>query len=129
MLERYLCANSALTTARNERYVAIKVVFARRSEAGNLELHILRRFADDGDPDHPGYKHISRLLDSFYHEGPNGRHLCIVTELLGPAVSCVADRSLDCRLDGSLARQVSQQLLHATRYLHSCGIAHGGRHM
>lgn len=82
---------------------------------------------ENGDPNHPGRKHVSHLLDSFYHEGPNGRHLCVVLEWLGPKVSSVAERCPNYRLDGNLARRVSRQLLLAVDYLHSCGVAHGGR--
>lgn len=107
--------------------MSIKVVVARRSGGDNRELIILQAIKDRGDPDHPGRKHVSQFLDSFYVDGPNGRHLCVVAELLGPKVSSVAESCPDYRLGGHLARQVSRQLLLAVDYLHTCGIAHGGR--
>ena len=107
--------------------MSIKVIVARQSEAHNRELQILRSIGETSDPSHPGRKHVSQLLDWFYHDGPNGRHLCLVLELLGPQVSAVAEGCQNCRLDGNLARRVSRQLLYAINYLHSCGIAHGGR--
>ncbi|CUM52680.1 unnamed protein product [Debaryomyces tyrocola] len=35
---------------------------------------------------HPGYKHIMRLLDDFEVTGPNGKHICMVFEVLGENV-------------------------------------------
>lgn len=112
---------------RNQRNVSIKVVVASKSKADNLELQILQYMRKISDSHHPGRKHICQLLDWFYHEGPNGRHLCIVLELLGPKVSVVAQEGHNGQLDSNLARRVSRQLLYAVDYLHSCGLAHGGR--
>ncbi|PQE30497.1 CMGC SRPK kinase protein [Rutstroemia sp. NJR-2017a WRK4] len=112
----------------NQCHVAIKIVVGNRSQAHHHELKILHSIMENGDPDHPGHKHVSHLLDSFYHEGPNGQHLCIVSEWLGPKVSSIAERCPNYRLDGNLARRVSRQLLLAVDYLHSCGVAHGDIH-
>ncbi|KAF8246292.1 hypothetical protein K440DRAFT_662229 [Wilcoxina mikolae CBS 423.85] len=39
--------------------------------------------------DSPGRKHVlHHLLDSFYIVGPNGRHLCIVLDVVGPRLHC-----------------------------------------
>ncbi len=107
--------------------MSIKIIMASKSEMNNRELQILQTLAATGNSDHSGRKHVSQLLDWFYHDGPNGRHLCMVLNLLGPSVSAVAERCPNYRLDGNLARRVSRQLLYATDYLHSCGVAHGGR--
>ena len=112
---------------RNQRNVSIKVIVANRSEAHNRELQILQSIRETGNPHHPGRKHVSQLLDWFHHDGPNGRHLCLVLELLGPPVSAIAEQHQNYRLDGKLARRVSRQMLYATNYLHSCGVVHGGR--
>ncbi|KAK3942337.1 kinase-like domain-containing protein [Diplogelasinospora grovesii] len=109
--------------------VSIKVVVASKSEEHNHELEILERVREKGDPQHPGRKHVSHLLDSFYHEGPNGRHLCLVLELLGPKMSLVAERRPGYRLGGRLAREISAQLLLAVDYIKSCDVAHGDIHM
>lgn len=112
---------------RSQRNVSIKVLVANKSKEHNLELQILQRIAKIKNSDHPGRKYLPELLDWFYHEGPNGRHLCIVLEVLGPKLSDLAQNHPDYRLDGRLARRVSRQLLYATDCLHSYGIAHGGK--
>jgi serine/threonine-protein kinase SRPK3 len=73
-----------------------------------------------------GYKHGIHLLDFFYHDGRNGRHLCLAFDFLGPNASFVAERGPDYRLDGSLAQAISAQVLLAVNHLHSSGIVHGG---
>ncbi|KAL7952505.1 kinase-like domain-containing protein [Trichoderma compactum] len=111
-----------------EIYVSMKIVVARQSRNHNSELQILQTITRTSDPTHPGHKHVSHLLDSF-HEGPNGRHLCIVLELLGPKISSVVHRRPNYRLDGRLARQISSQLLLGVDYIQSCGVAHGDIHL
>ncbi|KAM6481756.1 kinase-like domain-containing protein [Trichoderma sp. SZMC 28011] len=112
-----------------EIYVSIKIAVAEQSHNHNGELQILQTITRNGDPTHPGHKHVSHLLDSFYHDGPNGRHLCIVFELLGPKISSVVNRRPNYRLDGRLARQISSQLLLAVDYIRSCGVVHGDIHL
>ncbi|OPB41810.1 Protein kinase [Trichoderma guizhouense] len=112
-----------------ETYVSIKIAVAEQPHNDNGELQILQAITQTGDPTHPGHKHVSHLLDSFYHEGPNGRHLCIVLELLGPKISSVVNRLPNYRLDGRLARQISSQLLLAVDYIRSCGVVHGDIHL
>ncbi|QYS95402.1 Protein kinase domain-containing protein [Trichoderma simmonsii] len=112
-----------------EIYVSIKIVVAEQSHNHNGELQILQTITRTGDTTHPGHKHVSHLMDSFYHEGPNGRHLCIVLELLGPKISSVVNRRPNYRLDGRLARRISSQLLLAVDYIRSCGVTHGDIHL
>lgn len=40
----------------------------------------------DANPDHPGYKHVITLRDTFEHCGPSGRHVCLVMELTAETV-------------------------------------------
>jgi serine/threonine protein kinase len=96
------------------------------SNLENRELVIMQTIQKIDDSFHSGHEHIVGLLDSFFHNGPNGKHLCLVTELCGLPVSAVFEQCPERRIDGQLARQVSLQLLKATHYLHTIGIAHGG---
>jgi hypothetical protein len=55
--------------------------------------------------------HVVQLLDDFVHEGPNGRHQCIVLELLDPTLRTMLaeyagdkgrmDEVLPCGLGGT----------------------------
>ena len=106
--------------------VTLKIVVAEKSSEIDRELRILTYLDENRETSHPGYKHVAHLLDSFYHIGPNGRHLCLVFNVLGPSIAYFTNCGPNYRLDGSLARNVAAQLLLAVDYLHSSGIAHGG---
>jgi serine/threonine-protein kinase SRPK3 len=68
-----------------------------------------------------------QLLDHFHVEGPNGKHECLVLELLGPSISDVVGLSCDSRrLLGKTAKATVQQALAGLAFLHKHGIAHGG---
>ncbi|KAK6198454.1 hypothetical protein LQW54_010283 [Pestalotiopsis sp. IQ-011] len=109
--------------------VSIKVVDASESTKKNHELEVLEHLqANDNRDSHPGSSNVAQLLDSFVHEGPNGQHLCVVMELLGPTLPQVAQISPECRLKAHLVRHVSGQIVKAVAYLHSCGVTHGDIH-
>ena len=75
-------------------------------------------------------KNIRSITDHFYHEGPNGVHLCLISEFAGPNVSsmvqCPGRREGSKRLRGDLAISVAAQLTSAVSFLHSENIVHGG---
>ncbi|KAI0448244.1 serine/threonine protein kinase [Xylaria acuta] len=48
----------------------------------------------NGDRDLLGYNHIAHLVDDFEHEGPNGKHVCLVFQVYGE-LSEVSVPSLD----------------------------------
>jgi serine/threonine protein kinase len=67
--------------------------------------------------------HIVTLLDSFKHDGPNGKHECLVFEPMGPAVAACYDP--DCNpILAWQAKSICKQLLTALKCLHDLGIAH-----
>ncbi len=72
---------------RADRNVTLKIVVARKSGELDHKLRILTYLNRQGDSRHPGYKHVTHLLDFFYHDGTNGRHPCLVLDVLGPTVS------------------------------------------
>lgn len=114
------------------RYVAIKIKSSSSSEMGieadpevvrlrQLEEHYLK-----GSQDRP--RPYAQLLDHFSIEGPNGRHNCLVTELLGPSIASV--HSLYGQLEQVLRPETilraSRQLLQGIEFVHQAGLAHGG---
>lgn len=96
----------------NEYYVAMKFVKSSENyiEAAQDEIKLLRTLDDplhcgkdltscnkqyfhqfnineEGKPiGHPGYKHVMKLMDNLEFNGPNGRHICMVFEVLGESV-------------------------------------------
>ncbi|KAH8746901.1 kinase-like domain-containing protein [Diaporthe sp. PMI_573] len=113
-----------------EEWVAVKILTANsKQEKLSKELGILRELSNDTSK-----VYAVRLLDDFYHKGPNGRHQCLVFELLGPSLNNVINRcnplngeirTADDRIDSHVVLRVSKQLLGALAILHAKGIAHG----
>ncbi|KAF8250041.1 hypothetical protein K440DRAFT_675784 [Wilcoxina mikolae CBS 423.85] len=67
-----------------ERNVSIKVVVPEKSAGDNNELKILKHLLNCRDG--AGSENVLHMLDEFYVDGPNGRHLCIVFDVLGALV-------------------------------------------
>ena len=115
-----------LTTYRSEQWVSMKIVKAGRTGQCR-ELFNLRALSEHAKGN-LGSKHIVQLLDDFRHEGPNGSHLCLVLELLGPTINITVDdyHQVGERLDAESIVKISTQLLEALAFLHEKGYAHGG---
>ena len=61
------------------------------SNEANRELMVLRHLKSTGRRDHPGYNHVLRMLEEFHVDGPNGRHICIVSDVVGPNAAYIAE--------------------------------------
>ena len=105
------------------QYVAVKI---KKSDLSNPlnEVSILNHLS--GAPsDHPGriYSAASLLERHFWIDGPNGRHLALVCQVLGPSISRLDHWQI--RLQTHLARTIALQVIQGLEYLHSEGICHG----
>lgn len=114
-------------------FVSIKVKSASASGSGPdndpevIKLRKLESHYLEGQQDRP--RTFVRLLDCFVHEGPNGKHNCLVTELLGPAlrdvISLYNEMEQVFRPDTIL--RSSRQLFEAIDFAHQAGLVHGGK--
>ncbi|KAI0531648.1 kinase-like domain-containing protein [Xylaria digitata] len=111
----------------HQRYVAVKISV---SEAKNShETSILRLISPFPGDTHTGRKPIVQLLDSFCIEGPNGKHQCLVMELLGPSIPELINSYLrDERLPSQAARSIAHQVLTGVDFLTQLNIGHGDIH-
>ena len=107
------------------RYVALKILIASAYKTSS-ENKILRALSTQGTH-HEGSAYVSSLLDEFTIHGPNGSHLCIVSEAAGCSVAQSKEASMTWKFQVNVARAISAQLLLGLDYIHSCGIVHGGR--
>lgn len=112
---------------------SLKILCADASKrTSGTELDVLRRLAAGSGK---GKQFVLRYLDSFYHRGPNGEHLCVVTEVSGPSLATplwgyTGPGGADLEdLTPELAGAFLPQLAQGVEYLHSCGIVHGGEHI
>ena len=104
------------------RYVALKVLCAEISN-DVCDIKILHHLEGEATS-HSGRQYINFLYDTFRIKGPNGSHLCSVSEVLGPTLSQLM--KLRKQLRGSVSRKVARQFTQAVAYLHSKGVCHGG---
>ncbi|KAJ7071835.1 kinase-like domain-containing protein [Mycena belliarum] len=109
----------------SEIYAAMKVMKAEVTDLPELhESDYLRRVLT-ADPTHPGFRHNLHLLDEFRLQGPNGRHLCLVTELLGERLDQYAKRFPHGKVPMAIIKTLSHQIIKAILYLHEkCDIIH-----
>ncbi|CAM9243495.1 unnamed protein product, partial [Phaeothamnion confervicola] len=121
-----------------ERYVALKVQKSAEhyTEAARDEIELLETISGnakslaelavaDGGPPADADCHCVRLVDSFDHDGPHGRHVCMAFEMLGCNLLSVIKRygyqGIPIPVVKSFARQICQGL----DFLHRlCGIIH-----
>lgn len=111
---------------QQNRHVALKVVrsAAHYTETAVDEIKLCQRIAD-ADPSHPGHAHVVSLLDQFEHEGPNGRHVCMVFEVLGENLLGLIKRYEHRGIPMAVVKQITRQILLGLDYLHrECGIIH-----
>jgi serine/threonine-protein kinase SRPK3 len=116
----WLCEN-----LENNKYVALKVVKSadHYTESAKDEIKLLRKAAES-DPNHPGYNHVVLLLDDFMHEGPNGKHVCMVFEVLGENLLSLIRRNPK-GISVKVVQSIIRQVLLGLEYLHdNCGIIH-----
>ncbi|KAH7317334.1 kinase-like domain-containing protein [Rhexocercosporidium sp. MPI-PUGE-AT-0058] len=104
----------ARDSTRN-RYVALKILAARLSR--------------DCPEVHPGKSYVMFMLDHFWITGPNGKHLCVVSQVGGPSIKqfneCPGQSSGTRRLRAIVARKVALQVTEGLAYIHSTGTVHG----
>lgn len=115
-----------LTRSSTDEWVAMKILTAEKSQ-NSRELRSYQRLAKL-----PQESRLStffvQLRDHFFHQGPNGNHLCLVTELLGPRLPAILEelRDKDRWLAPNIVLKVTRKLLEAIEVLHRTGFAHGG---
>ena len=73
---------------------------------------------------------IQTVKEYFTENGPNGSHLCLVSELAGPSILSMSNspgRVIGSRrLRSDLARKVAKQVVDAVELMHTAGFVHGG---
>merc|ERR1740138_887564 len=68
---------------------------------------------------------VVQLLDYFEHLGPNGKHVCIVFEVMGPNVLALIKQYRFKGIPMEIVRKVAAHTLIGLDYLHRlCGIIH-----
>ena len=108
--------------------VSLKLLTAEASRQPK-ELRLLRHL-DEYARENPWRGSIITTLDDFATDGPNGTHLCYVSQPGGPSLSAVSDSPGEIagtrRLRAPVARKLAQQQAKAVSFMHGVGIIHVG---
>jgi serine/threonine-protein kinase SRPK3 len=76
---------------------------------------------------HAGRQHVVLMKHHFKHKGPNGTHICIELEPLGPSIREIERQFRGIGLPQTLVKQIASQILLSLDFLHgSCGIIFSG---
>lgn len=71
------------------------------------------------------HTHVVQLMNSFIHNGPNGKHFCMVFEIMGVTLLEIIKRYSFKGIPIPLVRIIAKQVLIGLDYLHRiCGIIH-----
>ncbi|KAJ7186814.1 kinase-like domain-containing protein [Mycena filopes] len=108
---------------RTQEEAAMKVLTASLTEdkGGSDELGIMKVLGGDTT----GNQHVCRLLDSFCHDGPAGKHICLVMERLGmSALDLYYAFNGISGLPMMVVQRMAKHILHALQHTHACGVIH-----
>ncbi|KAK7536422.1 kinase-like domain-containing protein [Phyllosticta citribraziliensis] len=108
------------------RHVALKIFIHSVSTGSELEneLDVYKRI-ETAAKDHPGRSAVRSLLDSFYVDGPKGRHRCLVHPPLWESLLEIRHRNPVRRLPEPVVAFVLKRLFQALDFLHTeCHVAH-----
>jgi serine/threonine protein kinase len=111
---------------RENRHSALKVVKSagRYAETARDEIKLLSQVSSHS-PNHPGRAHVVSFLDSFYYQGPEASHVCIVFEPLGENLLALIERNKKKGVPRALVRVIAKQILLGLQYLHEeCDLVH-----
>jgi serine/threonine-protein kinase SRPK3 len=110
---------------RDGSFKALKILSAEsyggKHDIREREILLHLRDADTG---HPGYRHICTLIDRFEHNGPNGRHVCLVFHVMSDTLLGYRQMLPGEQLHDATAQRVAVQLLLALDYAHTFGVIH-----
>lgn len=120
----WLCADekdSAEMTGRTE-LVAMKICKSKKSvtEQAEDEVGLLDRL-QDGNVCSP---HAVQMRGHFWHSGPNGRHKCMVFEVMGENLLALVKYYDYQGLPVTMVRRLARHTLLGLEYIHSRGVIH-----
>lgn len=111
---------------QSNRYVALKIVVAEASQ-DSTENRVWRQLSHRIKEGYGGTNFVASLLDDFYINGPNGRHLCLVTEPNRVSVKGSKEEYHPWMFSLQIARAIAAQAILGLQAIHRSGFVHGGR--
>ncbi|PYH37078.1 kinase-like protein [Aspergillus neoniger CBS 115656] len=110
----------------NRRYVMLKICIEASSMGQHVDNELnMYKFMEQSPTTHPGREVIRTLLDTFYIDGPQDKHRCLVHPPLWESVLAFLRRNPVERLPSAVIAVVLHRLFLALDFLHTeCKIAH-----
>ena len=107
-------------------YVAMKIIIAAASETSSENK--IMECLNSPRSNSTKAKYVTPMFDDFYINGPNGRHLCLVSEPASCNLANSKEASAPYRMfPMDVARAIAAQAILGLRDIHSHGIVHGGK--
>jgi serine/threonine-protein kinase SRPK3 len=106
----------------NNRYVALKIDIARNFKPDYLPMECYLATLDQSIS---GSRYFDAPLDYFTIFGPNGKHQCIVSPVLGPEIAPDIWRYTEKDSRAFVLRDIARQAVEAMQFLHGNRIFHG----
>jgi serine/threonine-protein kinase SRPK3 len=108
---------------KRKKYRAIKIIKSKKEyrETGEDEIEILNSLKDKQYP-----TTVIKLLDSFSHTGPNGKHICMIFPLLGDDLLKLRDHicDQDRYLSINIVKHMCRNILEGLHFIHKKGVIH-----
>jgi len=120
----WLASDCNVSNTHPYKLVALKIQKSakRYTEAAVDEIELLKE-AKTKDP--KGERYVVQLLDYFFHDGPHGRHVCLVFEVLGKNLLWLIKKYDHRGIPLRLCKILTRQMLVALDFLHTqCAIIH-----
>lgn len=95
------------------------------AEKDICEREILRHLRD-ANKTSPGHDYICHLVDDFEHTGPNGKHVCLILELMGETLRSFGTLFKKHMIPNPLMRRFAAYLVLALQYAHESNVIHTG---
>lgn len=107
---------------QENRYAALKILTAD-SSSYTQELKVYQHLQSKGENEYKKCWAVP-LLDSFWVDGPNGSHLCLVFEVMGPSIASL-QRDFLKKIRPEIVRKLALQTLLGLKELHERGVVYG----
>lgn len=122
----WLCADEKLESSEAApELVAMKVCKSKKSvtEQAQDEVSLLERLQEVRGTEARS-PHVVQMRGHFWHTGPNGRHKCMVFEVMGENLLALVKYYDYKGLPMRMVRRLARHTLKGLEYIHSRGVIH-----
>lgn len=108
------------------QFVALKIIVAGQT-GSHSESRVLRNLQSAKDPGGTSCRYVSRLLDNFHTDGPNGRHQCLALKSVGSSVAESKKEATQWMFPLKISRAIIAKAIFGVQAIQSRGIVHDGK--